>query len=236
MARGRMLQNRISKSKKLAELSNDTTRLLYTWILSHLDINGNFYADPIMVNNLVFTRLGHSVKTISNAIDELDAKGLIIKYRVNGEIYLNYPDFHEKQNKLNPAKETTPEIPNLTPESILSQSGVTPLQDKIREVKSNKDIVKKEALEKSFNEFWRAYPRKVNKKEAKAKWVRIKILDLAIILKAIEVQKQTENWQKDNGKYIPHPTTWLNQERWNDEMYQKQEPVIKKQYINEDKS
>ena len=120
-----MLQNRISKSNKIASLSSDTVRLLYTWLLSHLDVNGNFYADPVMVNNLVFTRLGHSIKTVSSALDELTEKGLIVRYQVNGEIYLNYPDFFEKQPKLNPDREGTPDIPNITPESILINSRVT---------------------------------------------------------------------------------------------------------------
>jgi len=224
MAKGRMLQNRISKSQKLASLSNDTVRLLYTWLLSHLDINGNFYADPVMVNNLVFTRLGHSVKTISNSLDEMAEKGLIVRYKINGEVYLNYPDFNEKQPALNPARETTPEIPNITQESILHDASVTPAQIKISKdnIYNVKNSVKKKEhdanLEQSFTEFWNAYPRKVNKKEAKQKWFKAKLPNLSIILKALAIQKQSESWQKDGGKYIPHPTTWLNQERWNDEI------------------
>jgi hypothetical protein len=99
MAKGRMLQNRISKSQKLAALSSDTARLLYTWMLSHLDCNGNFYADPVMVNNLVFTRLGHSVKIVSAILDELEAAGLIVRYKCGDETYLNYPDFFDKHPK-----------------------------------------------------------------------------------------------------------------------------------------
>ena len=38
------------------------------------------------------------------------------------------------------------------------------------------------------------------------------------ILKALEMVKQTEQWKKDNGKYVPYPATWLNQERWTDEI------------------
>ena len=117
-----MLQKRISKSNKMVSLSSDTVRLLYTWLLAHLDINGNFYADPVMVNNLVFTRLGHSVKTVANALDELEANGLIVRYVVDGEQYLNYPDFFEKQPKLQPDKEGKPEIPNITPELLQSYS------------------------------------------------------------------------------------------------------------------
>lgn len=37
------------------------------------------------------------------------------------------------------------------------------------------------------------------------------------IMSAVQKQKESEDWQKENGKYIPHPTTWLNGERWLDE-------------------
>ena len=30
-------------------------------------------------------------------------------------------------------------------------------------------------------------------------------------------QKDSVQWQRDGGKYIPHPSTWLNQRRWEDE-------------------
>ena len=40
---------------------------------------------------------------------------------------------------------------------------------------------------------------------------------MATILKAIEVAKQSEQWQKENGKFIPFPATWLDSERWLDE-------------------
>ena len=35
---------------------------------------------------------------------------------------------------------------------------------------------------------------------------------------AVEAQKQTEQWKRDGGQYIPHPATWLNQMRWEDEL------------------
>ena len=36
------------------------------------------------------------------------------------------------------------------------------------------------------------------------------------ILKGLNNYKETEQWQKDNGKYIPNPATFLNQRRWED--------------------
>ena len=30
--------------------------------------------------------------------------------------------------------------------------------------------------------------------------------------------EKSEQWKKDDGQFIPHPTTFLNGERWNDEI------------------
>mgnify|MGYP003336393850 CR=1 FL=1 len=38
------------------------------------------------------------------------------------------------------------------------------------------------------------------------------------IMFALEKQKRTEQWQKDGGQFVPHPATWLNQQRWLDEI------------------
>jgi len=78
--------------------------------------------------------------------------------------------------------------------------------------------------DESFVRFWQAYPRKIGKKTAKQKFDSIlkKTKDqdalLETIFSAIDIQKHSEQWQKDGGQFIPHPTTWLNQERWNDEI------------------
>jgi len=71
-----------------------------------------------------------------------------------------------------------------------------------------------------FDEFWKAYPKKVGKAAAKKAYTRIKpTKELhAKMLAAIETAKRSDQWTKDNGQFIPHPTTWLNQGRWDDEL------------------
>jgi hypothetical protein len=44
------------------------------------------------------------------------------------------------------------------------------------------------------------------------------------MLQALEKQKRSEQWQKDNGKFIPHAATWLNGKRWEDELTPKYSP------------
>jgi len=46
MARGRMLNKKVSRSLQFDQLPDDTCRLLATWTVAHLDVNGVFCADP----------------------------------------------------------------------------------------------------------------------------------------------------------------------------------------------
>lgn len=70
-----------------------------------------------------------------------------------------------------------------------------------------------------FELFWTSYPRKQGKGAAVKAWGKITAYKetLQLILTALEWQKQSEQWNKDNGQYIPMPATYLNQQRWLDE-------------------
>ena len=70
-----------------------------------------------------------------------------------------------------------------------------------------------------FDEFWKAYPRHIDKQGAMRAFEKAKIDGdlLKVILTAIKRQKASDQWTKDNGQYIPNPATWLNHKRWEDE-------------------
>lgn len=70
-----------------------------------------------------------------------------------------------------------------------------------------------------FDQFWAAYPKKRSKGAARKAWDKLHVDSTmqATILQAIERAKQSEDWQKDGGQYIPYPATWLNAEGWEDE-------------------
>jgi len=107
-------------------------------------------------------------------------------------------------------------------------------RDKVRvEVEEEVEVDKKKKKEKkvkdsvyapSFERFWEAYPKKIGKGAALRAFKAVKQVNdlLPVILTAVERQKQSEQWRKDNGQFIPNPTTWLNQGRWEDEV----EPAI----------
>lgn len=80
-------------------------------------------------------------------------------------------------------------------------------------------VPKKSLQEERFDEFWKAYPRKQAKGEAKKAWKKLSPSKELFerILSVVEVAKQCEQWTREKGKYIPYPATWLNQERWDDD-------------------
>jgi uncharacterized protein YdaU (DUF1376 family) len=69
-----------------------------------------------------------------------------------------------------------------------------------------------------FAEFWLAYPKKVSKPAAMRAWRQaIKRAPSETIMDALRVQKQT--WK--DPQYIKHPSTWLNNDCWSDQVEEK---------------
>jgi hypothetical protein len=71
-----------------------------------------------------------------------------------------------------------------------------------------------------FEQFWKAYPRKVAKKPALTAWIKQDVeADLYGAKAAVDdLLKRTRLgwWNKDKTK-IPHPASWINAQRWLDE-------------------
>ena len=70
-----------------------------------------------------------------------------------------------------------------------------------------------------FDQFWKEYPRKIAKAEARKAWKQTEKLrpSLEVVIRAIKAASQTEQWMRGNGQFIPHASTWLRGERWDDE-------------------
>jgi uncharacterized protein YdaU (DUF1376 family) len=71
-----------------------------------------------------------------------------------------------------------------------------------------------------FDAFWAAYPKKKAKGAALKAWAKIKGVHelLPQILESVRQQTGSPEWQKECGRYIPHPATWLNGQGWSDEV------------------
>lgn len=71
-----------------------------------------------------------------------------------------------------------------------------------------------------FEQFWEQYPRKVGKDRALKSWLKLRpdaeLRD--VMLAAIAKQRMGRDWMKDGGQFIPHPSTWLNDAGWMNEV------------------
>lgn len=70
-----------------------------------------------------------------------------------------------------------------------------------------------------FSRFWKAYPRKAKKQDAEKAFAKLNPSEelLAEIFAALDRQKQTHDWMKENGRFIPYPAGWLRSEQWLDQ-------------------
>lgn len=76
--------------------------------------------------------------------------------------------------------------------------------------------------ENDFDVFWSAYPKKKSKDDALKAWQKKKDKPpIAEILAKLELQKKSDQWQKEAGQFIPYPATYINAGGWHDEIEKK---------------
>jgi hypothetical protein len=69
-----------------------------------------------------------------------------------------------------------------------------------------------------FDIFWESYPRKVGKTKAQRVWGRLSRVDRLAALQALPEHVTMWRIKQVTADYIPHPTSWLNARRWEDEL------------------
>lgn len=112
------------------------------------------------------------------------------------------------------------QVDNSTERVAKYRQNVTVQEEKRREEKrrdKNKKRIHTPIPPQGFELFWDSYPRKIAKQNALKAWLKVNP-DVEKIMAALEVQKDSEQWRKDGGQFIPHPATWLNGRRWEDEI------------------
>ena len=171
---------------------------------------------------------------LNKAFEELEGCGYITKKpergeggRLGGWDYTVYEstDLLKTRNTVNPldgesatTKYLSSESTNPTKEGAEEKSIA-----ENRESSNQGSIPEKENLSSSevarFNTFWAVYPKKKDKANALKAFRRaLKKIDFGDMVSAISKVKMSHDWTKDNGQYIPLAATWLNGERWADEV------------------
>jgi hypothetical protein len=69
-----------------------------------------------------------------------------------------------------------------------------------------------------FENFWSQYPKKVGKLTAKRSWEKLSLDNQQKALEAIVEHRKYWAAKGTDWEFIPHASTWLNQERFEDEL------------------
>lgn len=67
-----------------------------------------------------------------------------------------------------------------------------------------------------FADFWTLYPRRVARKDALKAWGRLKPAQQMAAIVACAAWRRV--WATKDLDYLPYPATWINGERWDDEL------------------
>lgn len=195
--------------------ASDKAKLLAIGLLNCADDEGYFKANTRLIQSAVFP---YSPGThIEPLLDELSAIGYIaLCTGTDGKEYGLVVKFILHQVVNRPSESRVKEFCTFTEDS-LSPHGELIRERKGKEGKgTGKGRPKPGEYTKDFLAFWQEYPKKTGKGAAFEKWIQLNP-PLEKILAALAWQKKSRDWQKDNGQYIPHPKTYLNQRRWEDE-------------------
>jgi hypothetical protein len=112
MARGRMITNQICRDKAVHNLSDDLSRLSFTWLITFADCEGRVFGDPAIIKSALFPRREDiSVERMTFYIKEWADAGLIVWYETDGDQWIYFPKFEKNQPGLRKDREPESDIP-----------------------------------------------------------------------------------------------------------------------------
>jgi len=196
-------------------------------LLMKMDDYGCFTADVRLLRAALFPLLIDQVREadIPRWIAECEKAGLVRSYEVESKRYLTVPKHGQR---LRHGKRRFPAPADNLPQVAAGCGESRPDADV--EVESDVEVEQHRAAPESlpgFDRWWAGYPagpRKVNRKQCRKTWEANQLEEKTEdILRGLARWKR--EWAKDGNKFVPLPTTWLNQERWTAEVGQEESDI-----------
>lgn len=166
--------------------------------------------DLIYIENC--TEKLYSTKTIKRCVDDLVQQGRLKVEECSFGTLFTLVNYEQYQGF---SEATTGNV-----ETLRKQRGNTEETIRTKTKQVNKTTPPApQGGECRFEEFWNIYPNRKNKAKARSIWERDRLDRLADqIIAAVKRYATSPNWLKESGQFIPHPTTFLNGKRWEDEV------------------
>jgi hypothetical protein len=223
MARIRSVSPDICTSEKMAGLSAELERT-FVRLWTHCDDHGRCVDNPRLIKAGIFPLHDEMTPAAIDAdLDELEEHGLILRYEADGKPFLSVSSWDEYQHPQRPRPSKYPvpldasrTRPRRIPDVYVSGEGEGEGEGDgdgrgIQEASTALMVV---PVADKFDDFWKVYPRRIGKGTARKAWDKAtgRTEPNVIIAGAIALAGQGIE-----TKFIPHPTTWLNRDGWEDD-------------------
>jgi hypothetical protein len=220
MPRTRDIKPGFFKNEDLAQCS-PLARILFEGLWCWADRAGRIEDRP---QKLKIEILPYDKCDIETLLKQLEQFNFIIRYEAEGKRCIWIPTFTQNQ-RIHP-KEPDSALPGYSRDLPRQNVEIPGNSDANRTIPSSPSFPTKPSLPPTpkgdcerFDEFWFAYPKRQDKAKAKTIWQRDKLDAIApAIIDAVQRFTQTPQWQAENFRYVPKPTTFLNGKRWEDEL------------------
>lgn len=229
----RILKESICTSENIDQLTPFQETFFYR-LMVNCDDYGRMDARPKVLSSKLFPLRDIRINQITDALRALSSAELVVLYEENGHPFLQmitwdrHQTIRAKKSKY-PAPDSTCKQMNAD-EIICKQMNAdeskcsrNPIQSNpIRNPNPNPTRAReKDTLpDDGFDSFWKEYPNRVAKQDAVKARKKLKVDPelLEKIMTGLSRWKASDEWSRDGGRYIPHPATWLNGRRWEDEV------------------
>lgn len=202
----RILRESIRISESINQLTAFEENFFYRLMVS-VDDQGYFDARPRALSKTLYPLKDVRDSQIGDTLRKLSSAGLVKFFkREDGKLFVRLTNWDWYQRSQSTPPEVEAEV-RTAPKKAAPKARVSKLSG---------------AMKQRFDRFWAVYPRKVGKGKAEDSFGKYKPDDelTDTMIRAVEAAKKTPQWSRDGGQYIPHPATWLNQRRWEDELPQ----------------
>lgn len=173
-------------------------------------------------------------------LDALCGSGFVQRYTHEGQRFIQVCNFGRHQNPhQNEAASVIPEPPKYQADTGITSTPIqapeqhqsnradslNPITDSLNRIPSSSQRARPAHgrgahYPEDFEKFWEQYPNKKAKDRALKAWRSLRpsaeLQDA--ILAAIARQQMGRDWLKEDGRFIPHPSTWLNDAGWMDDV------------------
>lgn len=168
---------------------------------------------------------------------QLAAANLVMFYELNGRRYVQITQWNERArgpskwpdpklsqvvesqapqrtaaNRSEPQRDDVLPLPNPASLAIVPSPSHRPETTSLAHLDGER--------ESDFEKFWKAYPKKKKKDDALKVFNRkkSKMPSIEKVIFAIQIQKKSNDWTRDEGQFIPYPASWLNGGSWDDQV------------------